>query len=236
MADAVRIGLVGDQSDEVRAHRAIPRAFDLLAARDQGARIALTWLSTAEIDPHDPARQVKGFDGLWCVPGSPYANMDGALAAIRYARETRLPFLGTCGGFQHALIEIARNLLGVPGADHAQSNPEAEMLLITPLSCSLVGARGRLRLVAGADLATIYGADEATEAYHCNYGLNPEHRALIQSSPLRIAALDDAGEVRAVELPGHPFFVATLFQPEPSAFDGEVHPLVRAFARAAAGN
>ena len=234
MPDAVRIGLVGDYSDEVRAHRAIPRAFELLADRERGARVTLTWISTAAIEWQDPARLMTGLNGLWCVPGSPYANMDGALAAIRYARETSLPFLGTCGGFQHALIEIARNLLGVAGADHAQSNPEGELLLITPLSCSLVGARGRLRLAAGARLAAIYGAGEATESYHCNYGLNPEHRALIESSPLRIAALDDAGEVRAVELPGHPFFVATLFQPELSAFAGEVHPLVRAFVQAAA--
>src|SRR5947208_2132696 len=122
MVDTVRIGLVGDRSEEVRAHRAIPRAFDLLAERKRGPRVTLTWISTAEIDPHDPARVVTGFDGLWCVPGSPYENMDGALAAIRYARETRLPFLGTCGGFQHALIEVARNVLGAAGAGHAESD------------------------------------------------------------------------------------------------------------------
>ena len=235
MVDTVRIALVGDHSDQVRAHRAIPRALDLVTEREPGMRVAPAWISTAEIDRADPARVLGGVDGVWCVPGSPYASMEGALAAIRYARETRLPFLGTCGGFQHALIETARNVLGAAAADHAESNPEGDLLLITPLSCSLVGARGRLHLATGSGLAAIYGAGEVTESYHCNYGLNPEHRALIESSPLRIAALDDAGAVRAVELPGHPFFVATLFQPELSAFAGEIHPLVRAFAQAAAG-
>jgi CTP synthase (UTP-ammonia lyase) len=162
--------------------------------------------------------------------------MDGALAAIRHARETGLPFLGTCGGFQHALIEVARSVLGFANADHAESSPDGEMLLIDRLSCSLVGARGQLHLLAGSRLAAIYGIAETTESYHCNYGLNPKHRALIESSPLEIAAVDDAREVRAVELPEHPFFVATLFQPELSAFAGKVHPLVRAFAKAAAAS
>ncbi|HEY7376206.1 MAG TPA: hypothetical protein VIF57_28855 [Polyangia bacterium] len=234
MDEEVRIGLVGDRSENVRAHQAIPRAFQLLAERGQGPRVSLTWLPTAALDEDDVAARAAGLDGLWCVPGSPYARMAGALAAIRHARETGLPFLGTCGGFQHTLIEMARNVLGVAGAEHAQSNPDAEMLLVTPLACSLVGVRGRLTLVARSRLAAIYGAPEAVEAYHCNYGLNPQHRALIESSPLALAAFDDAGEVRAVELPTHPFFFATLFQPELSALAGEVHPLVSAFANAAA--
>jgi CTP synthase (UTP-ammonia lyase) len=95
----------------------------------------------------------EGFDGLWCVPGSPYASMEGALNAIRQARESGLPFLGTCGGFQHALIEVARDLLGLADADHSESNPGGDVLLIDRLSCSLVGARGRLHVVAGSRLA-----------------------------------------------------------------------------------
>jgi len=167
------------------------------------------------------------------VPGSPYASIDGALRAIRFAREHGRPFLGTCGGFQHALIEYARNVLGLADADHAESSPEAEMPLIAPLSCALVGARGTIRFVPGSALAAIYGAPEAVEGYHCSYGLNPRYRSLLESSPLRISAVDEAGEVRGVELAGHPFFVATLFQPELSALAGTPHPLVRAFVAAA---
>jgi CTP synthase (UTP-ammonia lyase) len=234
MAETVQIGLVGDYDDAVGAHRAIPRAFELVEAVEPGVTFALRWIPTPEVDAHAAARLLAGLDGLWCVPGSPYANMDGALAAIRHAREERLPFLGTCGGFQHALIEVARNVLGLAGAEHAESSPDAESLLISQLSCSLAGVRGRIHFPPGARLATIYGAEQATESYQCNYGLNPRYRALIASSPLRIAALDDAGDVRGVELPAHPFFVATLFQPELTALAGAVHPLVRAFAHAAA--
>jgi CTP synthase (UTP-ammonia lyase) len=241
MAHLVRIGLVGDRSEEVRAHRAIPHAFELLAQQPGAPAVALTWLPTAALVGrlgggtgvlHDAFGE--GFDGLWCVPGSPYASMEGALNAIRQARESGLPFLGTCGGFQHALIEVARDLLGLADADHSESNPGGDVLLIDRLSCSLVGARGRLHVVAGSRLAAIYGASEIVESYQCNYGLNPRYRGLIEASPLRIAALDDAGEVRAVELPEHPFFVATLFQPELSAFSEQIHPLVRGFVAAAA--
>ena len=235
MTQAVRIGLVGDRSEEVRAHRAIPHAFELLAREPGAPEVALSWLPTGDlVGQHGGGVLDEAFDGLWCVPGSPYASMEGALKAIRQARERGLPFLGTCGGFQHALIEVARDLLGLADADHSESNPDGEVLLIDRLSCSLVGTRGRLHVVAGSRLAAIYGASEIVESYHCNYGLNPRYRGRIESSPLRIAALDDTGEVRAVELPGHPFFVATLFQPELSAFSEQVHPLVRAFADAAA--
>ena len=68
---------------------------------------------------------------MWCVPGSPYHSAEGALAAIRFAREKRRVFLGTCGGFQHALIEFARNVLGVSQAEHAETAPTAPDLVVT---------------------------------------------------------------------------------------------------------
>src|SRR5205809_607084 len=79
------------------------------------------------------------FHGIWCVPGSPYRSMDGALRANRFARENGRPFLGTCGGFQHAIIESLRNVAGLKHADHAESNPDAKMPVIVRLACSLAG-------------------------------------------------------------------------------------------------
>jgi CTP synthase (UTP-ammonia lyase) len=225
----MRIGLIGDKSDAVRAHAAIPRALELVRS-DQP--VAFDWLPTDRLS-HASDADLQPHDAFWCVPGSPYASFAGALRAIRFAREHGRPFLGTCGGFQHALIEVARNVLGLAAADHAESSPDAEMPLIAPLSCSLVGTSGTIHFVPGSALAAIYGAPTAVEGYHCSYGLNPQYRSLLESSPLRISAHDDAGEVRAVELVGHPFFVATLFQPELSALSSTPHPLVRAFARAA---
>ncbi len=80
------------------------------------------------------------------MPASPYASADGAFAAIRFARENARPFLGTCGGFQHAVIEYARNVIGITDADHAETNPGADMPLIAPLACSLVEVSQTLTL------------------------------------------------------------------------------------------
>jgi CTP synthase (UTP-ammonia lyase) len=94
--------------------------------------------------------------------------------------------------------------------------------------------RDAVHLVAGSRSARAYGVARIEEGYHCRYGLGAAFRAAIEGSPLRIAAVDDAGDVRALELDGHPFFVATLFQHERAALDGRCPTLVRAFVDAAA--
>src|SRR5262249_14527326 len=227
----VRIALVGDYNPDVPAHQAIPEALRLSAER-LGVAAQPAWTPAAPLGP-DVASQLTGFAGIWCVPASPYANTDGALAAIRFARERGRPFLGTCGGFQHALLEYARNVLGRGEADHAETSPEAAMPLISRLSCSLVEQRGKVALVEGSRLRAVYEADQAEEGYHCNYGLNPEYESIFRGAALKVAARDAAGEVRAIELAGHPFFVATLFQPERAALGGAEHPLITAFVEAA---
>jgi CTP synthase (UTP-ammonia lyase) len=226
---ALRIGLIGDRDDRVFAHRMIPASLDL-AGRALGAGVAAEWIATDTIA--GPAR-VAEFDALWCVPASPYRSMDGALAAIRFARESQRPFLGTCGGFQHAMVEYARNVLGWSDADHAETSPDAPRAVISALECALVEASETVALVPGTRIATAYAATEATEGYHCRYGLNPAFRSALTGGPLRVSATDRTGAVRAVELDAHPFFVATLFQPERGAQHGTAPPLAVALLRAA---
>jgi CTP synthase (UTP-ammonia lyase) len=217
------VALVGDYNPSVIAHQAIPQAL-----RQCGAESA--WIHTKAIQ--DPEKDLADFDGVWCVPASPYANTGGALGAIRYARERDRPFLGTCGGFQHALIEYARHVRGIAGASHAETDPDAPLLLITPLACSLVEKSETIQLKQGSRIEAAYGAVTITEGYHCNYGLNREFYRHLFDDGLRPTASDEYGEVRAVELASHRFFVATLFQPERRALKGEVPPLVRAFVTA----
>jgi CTP synthase (UTP-ammonia lyase) len=224
----VRIGLIGDYDATVPAHRAIPIALRLAAERI-GAEVGFEWVPTPEVI--DPSR-IAGFDGLWCVPASPYRSMEGALLAIRFAREKRRPFLGTCGGFQHAVVEYARNVLGWADAEHAEVAPASGRAVIALLACALVDATDDVVLRPGTRIAAAYGADRATEGYRCRYGLNPKFQAALISGPLRATAHDAAGEIRAVELDDHPFFVGTLFQPERAALKGQLPPLVTAFARA----
>ena len=227
-----RIALVGDYSPEVVAHRAIPRALEL-ACTATPADVTWQWIPTRAV--REAARDLAEFAAVWLVPASPYENMAGALAAIRFARETKRPFLGTCGGFQHALIEFARHVAGLASADHAEMNPDGNTLVVTPLTCSLVEKTGDVRFEPDSQLRAIYGRDAAGEGYHCNYGVNPAHRVALERAGLRFTAFDAAGEIRAAELPAsvHPFFIGTLFQPERAALRGETPPLVRAFVTAA---
>jgi CTP synthase (UTP-ammonia lyase) len=225
---ALQVGLIGDHSDEVVAHRAIPLALDMAAAAC-GATVEPVWIPTDQVG--DGAALAE-FDGLWCVPASPYRSMEGALAAIRVARERHVPFLGTCGGFQHAVIEYARNVLGWSDAEHAETAPHARRQVIVPLLCTLVEVTDAVHLVEGSRLARAYGVDAITEGYHCSYGLSPDFREALADGPLRICAVDAAGDVRGIELEGHPFFVATLFQHERGALQGRVPPAVRAFVQA----
>ena len=226
------VGLVGDFNPSVVAHQAIPKALELAGAQ-HGVDVEPAWLHTSSIS--DVQVLLASFDGIWCVPASPYANMLGALAAIRYARERARPFLGTCGGFQHALIEYARNVCGMPEAEHAETKPGAELCLISPLACSLVERSEEILLAAGGQFHRAYGLPRITEGYHCSYGLNREYEPRLFCHGLHATAHGVNGEVRGVELAGHPFYVAALFQPERRALRGEVSPLVSAFVAAMAG-
>lgn len=160
--------------------------------------------------------------------------MEGALAAIRYARENNVPFLGTCGGFQHALIEFARNVAGIAAADHAETNKSGPELVVTPLACSLVEETGEIIFTPGSRLHAIFAGRPASEGYHCSYGLNAAYRTRLEATGLRFTGFDQKGEIRAAELPSHPFYMGTLFQPERSSLRGETHPLIRAFVQSAA--
>ena len=106
--------------------------------------------------------------------------------------------------------------------------------MVTPLACSLVGQTHSVRLVPGTLAARLYGGVEAIEDYYCNYGVNPDYHARLEGAGLRISGVGAEGEIRIVELPGHPFFLATLFLPQTRSTAAAPHPLLAAWAAAAA--
>ena len=205
MHSAIRIGLIGDFNGRHKAHVAISKT---LAAPGGAEGV---WVPTDSVGKR---QSLSEFDGLWCVPGMPYRSAEGAMWAIRHARMARMPFLGTSAGFQYALIEFARNVLGLPDADHQKTTPKTAMPLISPLGCALAGVNARVRFTHGSHLSKAYGKPESVEEYHCSFGLNGRYRRLLEGHGLFVTAIDDQHEIRAVERDGHPFFVATLFQPE----------------------
>ncbi len=229
MGKLVNIAIVGDRNDAIAAHGAIPVAL-ANAACALDVDLSLQWLAS---DAIDGVAKLLPFDAFWVAPGSPYRSLAGALRAITHARTSGRPLLGTCGGFQHAMLEFARHVMDWPDAMHAESDPGVGRPVITELACSLVEARGSVTLAPGSRLARAYAGPTAPTVYRCRYGLNPEFRAALTAGPLRGVAEDEQGDLRAVELDGHPFFVATLWQPEREALEGRRVPLAEALVTAA---
>jgi CTP synthase (UTP-ammonia lyase) len=219
---------VGDRSLDVQAHARIPSIVDFVNA-SSGDPIEIYWLhSSSVLQPGD----IAGFDGVWVVPGSPYDSMDGVLAAIHGARSASIPFLGTCGGFQHLLLEFARNVCGLSHVVHAEVDPDAAAPLIAALDCSLLGEEATVVVAPGTKAAEAMGAGPVTERYFCRFGLNLDYLQVLETNGLVFSGRDERGDPRIAELRGHPFFVGSLFQPELASGPGWAHPLIVAFAAA----
>jgi CTP synthase (UTP-ammonia lyase) len=231
----MKLALIADYCADFPPHPATLGAV-LHAAAKLGIAAAAEWIGTEACKYHSASR-LAGFAGIWIAPGSPYESLSGALEAIRFARENDLPLLGTCGGFQHVVLEYARNVLGFDDAAHAEYDPYASRLFISRLACSLVGKTMQVWLTSGSRAADAYGALEVQEQYYCNFGINPavvENLFSLHSrdqwwrsgsagaSPsqgtpqrafptaLALSGVDQNGEPRVIELPRHRFFIATL--------------------------
>jgi CTP synthase (UTP-ammonia lyase) len=224
MNPTAKLALVGARSPAVKAHARIPGLIDALRRRD-GLVLDPYWI------PSTAAADLDGFDGIWVVPGRPYADPEQVIEAIRTAHRAEIPFLGTCGGFQHAVLYLARELAGIEDAGHAEYGA-SERDVITALECSLVGHEGPIRYTPGTLIAGIAGAERSFERYHCSYGIAPGFVERLAAAGVVFGAHDEDGAPRALELPAHPFFLGTLFQPELAGDGSRAHPVIRAFAGA----
>jgi CTP synthase (UTP-ammonia lyase) len=130
------------------------------------------------------------------------------------------------------LVEHARNLAGIADATHAEYGPGGRPV-ISLLACSLQDQTITVDIAPGSALARLYGRTRAIERTTCSYGLTPDLQHIADDHGMRTVATDDTGEVRAIERPGHPFFVGTLFQPQLTTAAGAAHPIFVGFLRAA---
>jgi CTP synthase (UTP-ammonia lyase) len=217
-----KIGIIGDFMASNPTHAGTN------AALEYTGDCSFEWL------PTDTAHDYGKFDGLICSPGSPYRNEQGALDGVEYARKNGIPLLGTCGGFQHLVLEFARNVASVKEAAHQENDPSASVLFLTRLACSVAGKNMNVTIARDTLAHRCYSSDTAEESYYCNFGLNPEHRSTLVTAGLTVSGWDETNEVRIVELAGHPFFVGTLFVPQMRSTPERAHPLITGFLNAAA--
>ena len=245
VSEALHIGILGDFNPEFRSHRATNDALQHAAGKLK-LQVQSEWIPTPSLTPAETEKKLETYDALWAAPGSPYRSFDGMLRGIEFARRRDWPFLGTCGGFQYAFIEFARNILHIADADTAENNSGSKNIIIYPVACAvpdrngdapkLSGAIPEIRLRPGSYLQSFYGKDKetVTEEFFCNFEVNPEFEWTAMEAGFPVVARGPNGEIRAIESPSHRFFIATLFQPQLSSTEKKPHPLVVAFVEAAA--
>jgi CTP synthase (UTP-ammonia lyase) len=234
---SVRIAIVGDFDRSKHSHWATEAALFHAAAQLKVA-VEPRWVSTNVVEA-DPQGALAFADGMWGAPGSPFVSATGMLSAITHARRSATPYLGTCAGFQYALIEITRNLLGIADADSAENQPSGQNIVITPVRCEVperggprLSGRSKVSIAPGSVLATLCPEAQLDAEFFCSFEVNAAFETRWLHAGVRFGARGIDGEPRALELPVHRFFVATLFQPQLSSSFQRPHPIVSGFLRA----
>ena len=174
-AGTLRIGIMGDFHRGKHSHWATEAALFHAAAR-LGLRVAPAWVGTRELALADGTQRLSRFDGLWGAPGSPFESFEGMLRGIAWARVHDVPFLGTCAGFQYALIEFSRNVLRIAHADSAENESGSRNIVITPVACPLpertgprLSGTGTARPEPGTSFARLCGERDLRGEYFCSF-------------------------------------------------------------------
>jgi CTP synthase (UTP-ammonia lyase) len=222
MRQSLRIALLGDFDPQKHSHWATEAAL-FHAASWLGFDVEPRWFSTEALESRDAQDFLAHFDGLWGAPGSPFRSASGMLRGIEFARQRDLPYLGTCAGFQYALIEFTRNVLGLRDADTAENNSDSRNIVVTPVACPLpqrtadgsqtnnpkMHGEDAVRPVKGTLVHELCRSDALRGQYFCNFETNPEYVPRWEAAGLRVAARGPH-EMRAFDLPDRRFFLATL--------------------------
>jgi CTP synthase (UTP-ammonia lyase) len=232
MKKRIQVGLVGDYDEKMYTHIKLNEAIGHCRPHLHFS-LETPWIPTETLSANFLADHF--YEGFWIAPGSPYKNDDGVYALIQWARENNFPLFGTCGGFQYMIVEYARNVLGIKGATHQESDPQGEQLIVSKLSCSLKGQEEEITITDQKSwLHTVLGKDKMTGHYNCSYGLNPSYLQVMDHYPFAFTAFSASGEARAFELKTHRFFKGTLFQPPLDSSAEKPNPLILSFLNACA--
>jgi CTP synthase len=209
-----------------------------------GRKVLIHWVASDDLERTPAAELLAGVDGILIPGGFGVRGVEGKIEAVRYARERGIPFLGICLGLQCAVIEFARNVVGLPGADSSEFDPACtdpvidllpEQKDVTDLGASMRLGAQPCYLEPGTRAAQAYGEDVVEERHRHRWEVNPAYHEVLRGSGLVISGTSQKGRLaEIVELPDHPFFVAGQFHPELRSRPTRPHPLFRGFVGAAA--
>jgi len=238
----VKIGLVGKYIELKDAYKSIVESF-IHAGAENGAKVDLVWLHSEDITKENVAEQLAELQGLLVAPGFGERGIDGKIEAIRYARETGLPFLGICLGMQCAVIEFARNILGLENAHTTEikenaADPVIDLMdgqkdLDTKGGTMRLGAY-QCKLKPDSKARMIYGKELISERHRHRYEFNNKYLPDFESNGMIASGINPDSElVEIVEVPEHPWFVGVQFHPEYKSTVAAPHALFVGFVKAA---
>src|SRR5690606_34865540 len=247
---SVTIAMVGKYVNLRDSYISLSEALTHAGVRTR-TRVNIQFVEATDVEKHSTGC-LEGVDAIRVPGGSGERGIDGKIAAIKFARERQIPYLGICLGMQLAIIEYARNIAGLQGAHSTEFNraaPHPVVALITEWQDekgnveqrserSDMGGTMRLgaqegRLSHGSKAHQIYGSDTVMERHRHRYEFNNRYLQKLMNAGLRFSAFSRDGLVEMVELPSHPFFIACQFHPEFRSTPRDGHPLFTGFMKAA---
>jgi CTP synthase len=240
--ELVRIGLVGKYVNLPDAYLSVVQALRH-GGFDCGAQVEIDWIASDDTEGLLAEGRLGGLDGIVIPGGFGVRGIEGKIAAAGFAREQGIPFLGLCLGLQCAVIEFARDVCGLTGANSSEFEPHTPYPVIDLMDDQrdVVDKGGTMRLGAypakllpGTRVRDAYGKEVVYERHRHRYEVNNRFRARLEEKGMVCSGLSpDERLVEFVELPAHPFYVATQAHPEFKSRPNRPHPLFAAFVRAA---
>jgi CTP synthase len=238
-----RVGVVGKYTSNGDAYKSISEAL-VHAGIPNNCHVDIEWIESDSLEHgQDPAVSLRGLDGLIIAPGFGKRGIEGKIEAIRYAREGGLPFFGICLGLQMAVIEFARNVCGLEGANSEEMDESAAYPVIhfLPDQKEILQKGGTMRLgswrcnVVNRTLAhKLYGETKISERHRHRYEVNNDFREKLEEHGMVISGVSpDYRLVEMIEIPAHPFFIGTQAHPEFKSRPNRPHPLFTGLVRAA---
>lgn len=238
----VTIALVGKYVSLHDAYKSIVESFIHAGAANE-VKVNVKWAYSGDIDDCNVAEILGGVDGILVAPGFGSRAIEGKISAIRYARENGIPFLGICLGMQMAVVEYARNVLGLKGAHSKEIDPMTENPVIDLMESqkNVTEKGGTMRLGAwqctlqkGTKAYDIYGKEDISERHRHRYELCMQYLDDLEKAGMKATGRNaDTGLVDIVEVPSHPWFIGVQFHPEYRSKVENPHPLFVGFVKAA---
>ena len=238
----ISIGLIGKYVELQDSYKSILESF-IHAGAENEVRVHVTSIHSEHIDNITIKDKISSLDGILVAPGFGARGVEGKIAAIRYAREHNIPFLGICLGMQMAVIEFARNVLELKGANSTEMDPNTPHPVIDIMedqkNITDKGGTMRLgswgcRLKPNSIVREIYGEESIAERHRHRYEFNNAYKDQLEEAGLITTGINpETGLVEIIELPEHPWFVGVQYHPEYRSTVASPHPLFIAFVQAA---